>query len=229
MSAAARDMEAKIVRIIYDAGGRLLEKGKDGAGHRTATYEINGHQSRFHYPSSPQANGCGHLNCYTRLRREIREIKSRIPVEIAPEKPAEALPAPLRIIGAPPARATPPAPQKANKPDRKHVIKRYLSLRSLDLLCEELGMSRDAAIQTIMSSRADAATFLRREIDAKRSTASHAPQPKRVNPFLLVPKERRQLAKLAHRLYFKEGRTAAEASRILKVSTTTVINLAQEA
>lgn len=229
MSAAAREMETKIVRIIYDAGGRLLEKGKDGAGHRTATYEINGHQSRFHYPSSPQANGCGHLNCYTRLRREIREIKSRIPIEIASEKPSEALPASLRIIGAPPARATPPAPQKARKPDRKHVIKRYLSLRSIDLLCAELDIDRDTAIRTIMSSRADAATFLRREIDAKRSTASHARRPKKINPFLKVPKERRQLAKLASQMYFKQNRTAAETGRILKVSAATVLRLVQEA
>lgn len=228
MSAAAREMEAKVARIIVDAGGQLLAKGTDGAGHRTVTYDINGHQAQFHYPSSPQANGCGPLNCYTRLRREVRNLKARKPVVIVPDKPVEALSEQKQSIEAVPPRPTPPSAQKASQPTRTDIIKSYLSLRSLKAVCEKLGMERDTVIRTILSSRADAASFLRREIDAERAEAARALRPKRRNPHLDNPKERSQLAKLAHRLYFGKSRTAAETARILQVSAATAVRLAQE-
>lgn len=225
MSAAAREMETKIVRIIYDAGGRLLEKGKDGAGHRTVTYDINGNQSQFHYPSSPQANGRSAMNCYTRLRREIKELLKLPLVVENPQKAVVDTPAPSHAIVAQPVRAT---PQKAPQPKRQDIIKRYLSLRSFRAVASEFGLDNEKVINIIRGANGDALSFLRRELDAERAEAARALRPKRRNPHLDNPKERSQLAKLAHRLYFGKSRTAAETARILQVSAATAVRLAQE-
>lgn len=228
MSAAAREMEAKIARIIVDAGGRLTEKGVDGAGHRMVCYEINGHGGEFHYASTPQGNGCGPLNTYTRLRRDVKGLLKLPKLEIVSEVPVQDAPALAQNMAAPPARATPPNAEKASQPKRRDIIKRYLSLRSIGAVAAELKLDRDTIVQSILSSRADAATFLRHELHLERAEAARQLRPKRRNPFLSDPKERSKLAKLAHRLYFGKNQTAAETARVLKVSVSTALKLAQE-
>lgn len=225
MSAAAREMEAKIARIICDAGGRLTQKGVDGAGHRMVCYEINGHGGEFHYASTPQGNGCGPKNTYSRLKREVGSLLQLPPIVIAPPAPVEAPQTLSREMGAPPARAT---PQKAARPSRSDLIKRYLSLRSIQAVAEELGFERDKAQRLILSSRGDAATLLRHELDAERAEAARRLRPNKPNPALADPKKRSRLAALAHRLYFGKNRTAAETARIVGVSVSTALKLAQE-
>lgn len=225
MSAAAREMEAKIARIICDAGGRLTQKGVDGAGHRMICYEINGHGGEFHYAHTPQGNGCGPLNTYTRLRRDVRSILTLPPIVIASESPKEAPQTLPGHLTAPPARAT---PQKAQQPTRSDLIKRYLSVRSIRAVAEELGFERDKAQRLILSSRGDAATLLRRELDAERAEAARRLRPNKPNPALADPKKRSRLAALAHRLYFGKNRTAADTARIVGVSVSTALKLAQE-
>lgn len=228
MSAAAREMEAKIARIIYDAGGQLTQKGVDGAGHRMVCYEINGHGGEFHYASTPQGNGCGPKNTYSRLKREVGSLLQLPPIVITPPAPVEAAQTLSRDTEAPPARAT---PRKAPQPSRRDLIKRYLSLRSIQAVAEELGFERDKAQNLILSSRGDAASFLRRELDVERAEAARrlrSSTAKR-NPDLSDPAKRSKLARLAHRLYFGQSRTAAETARIIGVSAGTAMRLAQEA
>ena len=227
MSAAAREMEAKIARIICDAGGQLTQKGVDGAGHRMVCYEINGHGGEFHYASTPQGNGCGPKNTYSRLKREVGSLLQLPPIVIAPPAPVEAPQALSRGLAAPPARAT---PQKAAQPSRRDLIKRYLSLRSIQAVAEELGFERDKAQRLILSSRGDAASFLRRELDVERAEAARRLRPTRAkpNPALADPTKRSKLARLAHRLYFGKNRTAADTARIIGVSVSTALKLAQE-
>lgn len=165
-SAAARESEARIARIIYDAGGVITNKTMDGAGHNHWSYRINGRDRDFHFACKPNSRTRGLKNTYARLRREIRETVELPPLQ-PPPVPEEAAP-----IVAPLIEPTPPKPRKITTARRKEMIKDYLSLPSLEAFMEKFGLQRQAAQTMLLSSRGQSAEKLRKELNVERAKAA---------------------------------------------------------
>ena len=174
-SAAAREMQGKVARIIFDAGGLITSKTIDGAGHNLWSYTINGHEKSFHFAKTPPSRGKGIENTYARLRREIREVKALPPIEpVRPEPVEEERPEPLvaKLV-----KPTPPAP---NKPSRKEMVKAFLSLPSLEAFMNKFGLGRQAAQTMILSSRGQSAQKLRKELNLARAEAARKARERKV-------------------------------------------------
>ncbi len=218
-SAAAREMEGRVARIIFDAGGIITAKEIDGAGHNCWSYRINGRDRCFHFAKTPRAMSRGTKNTYARLRREIKETDALppppAPVE-APPEPKQQRPAPIIAVTAP----TPPSTTRLTTARRKSIAKRFLSLPSLAALMEEFGLERTQAQTLILSQRGQPAEKLRKELNQQRAEAA-----KRLRTNNVERKRKPRLSKrsLAKRnglvyAYCKYGLSFKEAADLFKLT-----------
>lgn len=197
MSAKARQYEAELSRIVIDSGAKIVDRGMDGAGHRTLTVGMNGHRRLFHYPSTGRMCGHGILNTKARLRRILREIPDPLPAEsppplaAAPTKPVPVpiTPKPQETTSAMPARR----PRRFSKEHRKEIAKRYLALPSLDALLKEFKLTRAIAETMLMSGRGQAADKLRAERERERQLRRQISNP----VVAITPKEPPAITKAA--------------------------------
>lgn len=165
MGSQARERDAMVAREIHDAGGRITERGVDGAGHCVVYYEIAGRIGKFHYAKTSANSGCRLLNIRRSLRQDIAAIKS-LPPLVPDEKIPEVVVRESLVIERPP--PTPPKPKLA----RKEMIKSYLTMGSLAEFMETYDLERTPAQNMLLSSRGQAADKLRRELNNERAAAA---------------------------------------------------------
>lgn len=170
--------------ILYTSGAKVLQKGTDGAGHRTVTFQLHEAEMKFHFPSSPVCRT--RANCVARLRRIIREIPVLTPPPTA-SITTDAPPAANNdMIAAPPVPA--PTPPKANRltaARRREIAKRYVVLRDFDKLLDETDIARHKLHILLNSAGGDPQLLYRRDLNAKRSTAPK--QPKKARTMVKAP------------------------------------------
>jgi len=164
MATRAREREEVVTGEIEAAGGRIIDRYKDGATHNVVVYTLNGHEADFHYASTAGTYGCRMLNMRARLRRELAEVKARPPAvtRVVQTEPSK------RDWLAPVVRATPPKP----KVDRKEMVKSYLTMGSLQEFMDRYELDRVRAENLILSSRGQSAEKLRREINLEKAAAA---------------------------------------------------------
>lgn len=176
MSAKARQYEAELSKIVLSHGARIVQRGKDGAGHNTITVGLNEHTRLFHFPST-SAGGRNLLNSKARLKRILREIPApvergavpveRIAVPLAAAAPADQTPSLITPKSEPSPLATPQS-KRLTAERRKEIAKRYLALPSLDDLMKEFDLPRARAENLLMSQRGQAADKLKVEKQRQR-------------------------------------------------------------
>lgn len=192
MSQAQREIQADVIRVLTDAGAKLLAKGMDGSGHQTVTFTYNGHEAIFHYPCTGKLNGHSRRNVAARIKRMIREMPPPLPAPVisAPE-PEKVLP-PVAAAIIPARRPTPP--KLSNGERRKLIAKRYLALRCLDKLDEEFKLGKASLQTTILSQRGQAAEVLRRDLNTARMKPRQRRRP--VQPTFTRAERDAQIVKL---------------------------------
>ena len=92
MSAKTRQYDAALARLVTEAGARIVERGYDGAGHRTITIDVQRHQRTFHYACTGTSRGHGLRNHQQRLRWLLQEMRALPPAVVEQPKPAPAPP-----------------------------------------------------------------------------------------------------------------------------------------
>jgi hypothetical protein len=174
MGAAARELEREVMVVLHNSGAKVLDKGKDGAGHQTVTFEVNRTQLLFHYPCTPVLNGHGLKNITSRLRRIIREVPP--PPIIVTDKP----PTLTAVVSIPelPAPPTPPSPTRLTAYRRREIAKRYLSLGSIDALKSETGLPFKKLVPMILGANGEAARRLRIEQNIQKAKRAKATREK---------------------------------------------------
>lgn len=233
-----REYEARVARVLTDAGARITARSTDGAGHQVVAFHFNGHDKTFHYASTADTRGCGLRNCEHRLKRMLRELPQLVitgpTVSTAPE-PIPSLPTPSRITAKVPAR-------RFGKKLRTEIAKRYMSLHSLTNLCKEFDLTDRQAVQILMSVNGTPMQMCKNELNTRRMHATrrlmqpgrsaqplrHQPKP-RLSLRNLDPKARSHLAKQAARLFFRESLTVTAVAGRLNLPRASAYILIQEA
>lgn len=204
------------MRVLHAEGCRVLEKGRDGAGHQTVTFQANAQTIKFHFPNTGKMNGHTRRNVTARLRRMIREVpplpEQPEPVE-APQEAVEQLVVPI----------TPPTPPIASKrltrDRRREIAKRYLALGSIEQTSEEFDLPETKLITVLMADSGEARRRVKIELNVRKAEAA-----KRLRLTTLPKAERdKRIAKL----YFSAGMTAKKVGAMFGIAASTVVRIAR--
>jgi hypothetical protein len=237
MSVAARELQAEVLSILSGTGCKVLNKGLDGAGHQKITFLVNEHERTFHYPHTMHLNGRNRRNVAARLRRLIRE---------APPAPTPApAPAPDQYKTTSLPAAKPPRVTAAR---RREIAKRYLKVRSLDVLMEETGLERHKLHILLNSAGGEPQRMFRRDLNKaaaeraktirearqptapiimKKAAAKPKPAPKAPRPYMRGPAALKRNIKIATLIYRKKM-PVEEVAKRFEMAVTYVAKIAQD-
>ena len=171
MSLKAREYDARVARVIHDAGARIVDRGRDGSGHRTVTLCHHGQERTFHYASTGTSRGHGLRNMEQRLKWLLGGIT---PVA-TPEEPE-----PLTAII--PQAVTPVCSPNARrivqpKPTRSEIIKHYIATKSIDAIMAKFDLTYDQAEVILLSTSGSVRTTYERERDVRRAALARKLRP----------------------------------------------------
>lgn len=156
-SATMREFEAKVSRVIIDAGATIIEKGSTNGGHNRIVFERGGEQRTYHYARTPSDHRAG-KNFLADVRRMIRELpETTAPVPRPAVKSVAAKKAPAG------ARPPQPATKKLTAQRRKDIAKRYLLADNLAQLCHAEKLDQVQAEIVIFGQKGQAAEKLTKE------------------------------------------------------------------
>lgn len=176
MSLKAREYDAKVARVVYDAGARIVSKGHDGSGHRTVTICHHGQERTFHYPSTGTSHGHGLRNMQQRLKWLIDEIK---PLPVVETKEAAAQPAVPRHAELPATTLTKKNPRP--KASRSEIRKRYIEAGSIDTIMQEFNLTFEQAEVILLSTAGAIRTAYEKERNKNRAAMARKVKPPVLN------------------------------------------------
>jgi len=228
VSAAAREYEARIARVVIDAGAQIIARGTDGSGHRTVTLRLRNHERTFHYPSTGTVRGCGLRNTQQRLKNLLKEI----PEDTTPVSTLEELPAPVNSIIAAPRVSTPPNTRRLTKGRRSAIVKHYQAASSIECTMTAFELSHTTVSSILLATAGNIRTKYERERHERRSScprtrdgqkthsripatrAKTTPAAVKKPPHKLTPAaEKKRASRIC--IYHHYGMTAGEISKLM--------------
>lgn len=236
MGRQGHELDAKLAQAVHEAGGLVTYRGVTSGNHNVLKYDLGDGQDRqYFYAKTGKLNGRGIKNAVAQLRKQIREQLQTIdpahrrgPVE----KPVAAVPMVEKAVG-----ATPPSSTKITAARRKEMLKRYLSMDSIEEFMEEFDLTRPAAEIMIRSQKGQATHKFEKELARKRS-ANQAPQVLKAvepPPGRYAARGKRygtaeETAKRNHRIrtYCKFGLTVNEAASLFDLTPARVYQILKE-
>lgn len=176
MSLKAREYDARVARVVYDAGARIVSKGHDGSGHRTVTICHHGQERTFHYPSTGASRGHGLRNMQQRLKWLIDEIK---PLPVIETKEAAAQPVEPQHAELPSTTTTKKNPRP--KVSRSEIRKRYAEAGSIDTITQEFNLTFEQAEVILLSTAGAIRTAYEKERNKNRAALARKVKPPVLN------------------------------------------------
>lgn len=158
MGKAARELEAKLAKMIFDHGALITHRGIDGAGHNVIKYQMGGEQRSIHYALTPRQGGRTAKNTITRLRRDLRELIKIVPPEQRHHEKPKAKPELIQPEHVP----TPPK-KRITAERKKEMLKAYLSMDSIEEFMQTYDLSLSAAQVMILGQKGQATEKYRKE------------------------------------------------------------------
>lgn len=153
MGVKMREYRDMVAREIEIAGGQVVEFGTNGRGRQTVTFQIDGREGIYNFPTSGHTNGCGLMNGRASLRRIIRDL-TQINQTSTPDAEEDAM-LHVEVIEQPTA---------INKALRKQIADRYLELETVGEVAREFGIEYHEAVRALKISGGKAAKKVKDEI-----------------------------------------------------------------
>jgi len=174
VGAKAREYDAMIARVVYDAGASIVERGTDGRGHRKVVISHNGQQRSFHYPCSGASLGHGIRNTRQRLRWLLNELAS----STEPPKPlvreSQVFPPPAVIERlAFESHEGLPRRTKLTREKRSEIAKRYGMIGvTIDTIINEFSLSRPTVENLLLATKGSIRSKYEKERNLLRAQAA---------------------------------------------------------
>lgn len=174
MGAKAREYDAMIARVVYDAGASIVERGTDGRGHRKVVISHNGQQRSFHYPCSGASLGHGIRNTRQRLRWLLSELasSSEPPKPLVRESQVFPPPAVIERLAFESSEGL-PRRTKLTREKRGEIAKRYGMIGvTIETIINEFSLSRPTVENLLLATKGSIRSKYEKERNLLRAQAA---------------------------------------------------------